>query len=495
MSLTKVSYSMINGEAVNVLDFGATGDGVTDDTAAIQAAIDYVESLPAGGYRPNIYIPQGQYIITDPLVVRSQYTKIYGTRMGRGRGNLTLYRGGSVLIYTGSTALTDAMIDLGGTVSGTNRGVEISDLTLWCNHKIRGIYATLADRIKIIRVQVDAPSIGIVFDTSCFSSIIDQCEVHNPITGGIELIANNHATTITDCPFTNGLQGNPDGTDQKPEYAIQVATTTNCSAVTIKNCNFDYWNVNDAHVKVVQSCKNFSFLGNYIEARAATLVGANPSPLGLSLVAGQGYNISGNRFTGADQSDYGIFVGDVNGISITGNFFDNLVEAGVDIDAAARKVFFAGNFFRIGKLYDAADIKSVDGASFLFGIGTTNDLRGTLYESGSPGDLLNTGMVTGMADGDALSVPGLSAGNEGALIHVANGVSSSTVGEATCQFFVRDGLVWVRRATDVSNWGSWLALASSNEATGGTGSAGSGNQYVALNINGTVYKVLHDGTV
>jgi hypothetical protein len=31
--------------------------------------------------------------------------------------------------------------------------------------------------------------------------------------------------------------------------------------------------------------------------------------------------------------------------------------------------------------------------------------------------------------------------------------------------------------------------------TGGSGSAGAGNQYVELSINGTVYKVLHDGTV
>jgi hypothetical protein len=31
--------------------------------------------------------------------------------------------------------------------------------------------------------------------------------------------------------------------------------------------------------------------------------------------------------------------------------------------------------------------------------------------------------------------------------------------------------------------------------TGGTGSAGAGNQYVELEINGTTYKVLHDGTV
>jgi hypothetical protein len=39
------------------------------------------------------------------------------------------------------------------------------------------------------------------------------------------------------------------------------------------------------------------------------------------------------------------------------------------------------------------------------------------------------------------------------------------------------------------------SVAASSGTTGGTGSAGAGNQYVELNIGGTVYKVLHDGTV
>lgn len=39
------------------------------------------------------------------------------------------------------------------------------------------------------------------------------------------------------------------------------------------------------------------------------------------------------------------------------------------------------------------------------------------------------------------------------------------------------------------------AMASSSGTTGGTGSAGSGNQYVEITIGGTTYKVLHDGAV
>lgn len=47
-------------DTVNVKDFGATGDGVTDDTLAIQAAIDYLS--PFGG---TLYIPRGTYIVSD----------------------------------------------------------------------------------------------------------------------------------------------------------------------------------------------------------------------------------------------------------------------------------------------------------------------------------------------------------------------------------------------------------------------------------------------
>jgi polygalacturonase len=57
MALTKVTYSMIDGAAINVFDYGATGDGVTNDTAAIQAAI---EAAPSGGV---IYFPPGTYRI------------------------------------------------------------------------------------------------------------------------------------------------------------------------------------------------------------------------------------------------------------------------------------------------------------------------------------------------------------------------------------------------------------------------------------------------
>jgi len=59
---------MIDGAPVNVLDYGAVGDGTTDDTAAIQAAITSVSAT--GG---TVYFPTGKYLVTAKITVSSLY--------------------------------------------------------------------------------------------------------------------------------------------------------------------------------------------------------------------------------------------------------------------------------------------------------------------------------------------------------------------------------------------------------------------------------------
>lgn len=59
-------------------DFGAVGDGVTDDTAAIQAAIDAVCDSAGAHYRKTIMFKGGEYIISDTILLRP-YVKIVGT--------------------------------------------------------------------------------------------------------------------------------------------------------------------------------------------------------------------------------------------------------------------------------------------------------------------------------------------------------------------------------------------------------------------------------
>jgi hypothetical protein len=71
MSLTKVSFSMISGTVVNVLDFGADPTGVADSTTAIQAAIDSFGNTSANT-AGSIYFPRGTYKVSSQIVFNGQ---------------------------------------------------------------------------------------------------------------------------------------------------------------------------------------------------------------------------------------------------------------------------------------------------------------------------------------------------------------------------------------------------------------------------------------
>ena len=53
MSLTKVSYSMIQGAPVNILDYGASTSSA-NNTVAIQAAIDTGKDVFISNFRPRL---------------------------------------------------------------------------------------------------------------------------------------------------------------------------------------------------------------------------------------------------------------------------------------------------------------------------------------------------------------------------------------------------------------------------------------------------------
>jgi len=68
MSLTKVSYSMITGAVANVKDYGAIGDGIQNDTNAIQLAV-------ASG--KTVYFPDGNYLVAATINITTVSQSFY----------------------------------------------------------------------------------------------------------------------------------------------------------------------------------------------------------------------------------------------------------------------------------------------------------------------------------------------------------------------------------------------------------------------------------
>lgn len=84
MALTKSTYRMTNGAPFNVLDFGAVGDGVTDDGPAVQLAID---AIAAAG-RGQLIFPSGRsyFMNTQVNVCNNLCVFGYGAKIIAGRG-------------------------------------------------------------------------------------------------------------------------------------------------------------------------------------------------------------------------------------------------------------------------------------------------------------------------------------------------------------------------------------------------------------------------
>lgn len=102
MALTKAHNRMIAGAVANVLDFGAVGDGVADDTAAIQAAID------SSAVGLMVYLPAGAYKITNTILLKRNSVRLVGDGFGITRVQYVNPAGGVAI--SGDSAKTASLI-------------------------------------------------------------------------------------------------------------------------------------------------------------------------------------------------------------------------------------------------------------------------------------------------------------------------------------------------------------------------------------------------
>ena len=200
----------------NVRDHGATGDGITDDTAAINSAI----TAAAGG---EVFVPNGTYLTTG-------LTLVAGTTLrGEGWGSvITIAVNGPVIALDGVDDVRVRSLRITGSADpakNLQRGVQASAGSgnllvedVWVDGCFRGLcLAGDAPDARFIKCLVtnDQSDLGAIdISGSVLRALVQGCTVRDAVTHGIDVrqsepqhirVVGNHVTDPGDtCIVVSG---------------------------------------------------------------------------------------------------------------------------------------------------------------------------------------------------------------------------------------------------------------------------------------------------
>lgn len=361
MSLTKATYSMIQYAPVNVRDYGATGDGSTDDTAAIQSAID------EAGDGNIVFIPAGTYMINDTGLTAINPCIIQGVGEASILQKITNTSGSYVMLTVngGSTVQNLTFIgdweshvastgEYGHCVVATGGGnIAIRDCLMesaWGD----GIYINATDSVTVDNCKVQynrrnnisiikgqnhivtnslllkaghrksdnalgtSPRAGIDLEPNSGDSLgntkIIGCEFQRNDAAGINVtgVYTSYNTTVQGCIFTeNG-------------YGFEISH--NAIGLTIEGCVFSNRNTSSTFGGILLSAS---------ESENVVISGCVFDTLGYKGIYGgaAGITITGCKFIGStDQGIELTVVGASDQIVVTGNYFSGQ-ETAIELDS------------------------------------------------------------------------------------------------------------------------------------------------------------------
>lgn len=241
MALTKVSYSMINGTPVNILDYGAVSN--QNSTSAITAA-----EAAAYASGQELYFPAGTYLYEGQFTCRVSVTGY-----------------GSTLKQNSSTPSVNALLNYSNTSNVTVRGLTIDG-----NSASRGLLFSSSSNIRVNDVVVKNTVFGANAYYDCSDIEISNCTSDGVVplidTGtGLAYTAGDgfYLSACTNARIANCFakdfsrigfvtEGNASGA--KSDYIV----IANCQALDAKNAdsyvaewNAGFWSENTRNVDYV----------------------------------------------------------------------------------------------------------------------------------------------------------------------------------------------------------------------------------------------------
>jgi hypothetical protein len=359
-------------DTVNVRDFGAVGDIATDDTAAIQAAIDHCLAVRGTLHFPAP-APGEFYKITSPLVLDAPLRM-----MGAGEHSTTI-------VAVGFSA-GEHIFDFDCAVPDVVEHIEISGMSLRSLDGVpSGIRFENASYAVLREVRLYNLVDGVTIDgTRCFSHAYDQVRGHEIGRATVSFAptyAGGGHFVFKGCTFTGD---------------IGVVLSTGCFVdnLCFTGCN---WEQCESHgLSIEGTVAGLSVVGSRTEGCDGPDFMIRP---GAADEYVGGLLIAGNSFSASDSSDtdrivLGGSLGKVRGLQISGNlvthgsdeFGGKLVQFNGDGGSGA--IF--GNFIR-GVTADGAGVISAPRAGVK--VFANENLTGDLGESDGAARIFATATI------------------------------------------------------------------------------------------------------
>ncbi|MBR0668258.1 hypothetical protein GXW71_28150 [Roseomonas hellenica] len=398
-------------DTFDVTDFGATGDGVTNDRGAIQAAIDAAETAGRG----TICFPAGTYNIGSGIDVTAGNIHLVGAGKGATVIRSTFASGHVITFGNGVTqifnlGLRDLTVDT--TVNrSSGAAVRVQDCQYW-----------MCDRVSVDHIG-GQHHVGFALETHIAAQTGGKYYLRS-----VEILG-----TLSD-----GVQIGTNGLEVGAIYLSQVTANTCGSGFRITNASYMPW----SDVEAV-SCLGDAFVCDPGSGQAVTiafwkgLVADSPGNIGINFT-GSGIiaEISMDGCWSANCGQHGIVVGNsaLNGLSLTSHRSIHNQRHGVELFAGKNVTISGGQFFNNGRAAPNAynGINVEPGFSFFSITGANAGSGGFYAQSGEPcqqfaGISVSAGgsdhyVVTGNICSGNLSA-GVNDGGTGLIKAVANNVS------------------------------------------------------------------------
>lgn len=303
---------MVTGAPVNVKDYGAIGNGTTDDTVAIQAALNYANSIDGA----EVNLPRGTYICSSPLLIYKNTTFV-----GEGRTNTTLS-----FSNTGDGIQSTWPIN-----SSTAVNIVVRDMNIVTTNvsNIGGGFADVGGTfIELTNVRFRGWKYNVILDQSEIVRIAN-CDFEPWITAGIWIVNGADHTIGANSGFTNQISvtGCQFNTAIGAGYGYAIADDGGA------NHYFAYNNFNGGNFQIwACSVAGLSIVNNEMEAGThfgGPIQLSNTKINGSVLYPVIGFGIRDNTLA---WGSYNIYLWACNDGQITGNTLYQYTTAAIDYD-------------------------------------------------------------------------------------------------------------------------------------------------------------------